>query len=380
MKESKKMRFDLISDLSVFNKLLCNFAVRNDYFVSIMKRIIKRGLLAAISLIAVGAMVGGTAAYYLLYQPNFIISGTKYIYIYEEQKDFESLCKVLQDSAGCRRIHLFKILAGYHRYPENMKSGRYAIEPDMSNRHLLNRLRFGQQTPVRITFNNIRLIGELAGRLTGQLMIREEELLSFLRDEKRCGSLGFDTIGIKTLFIPNTYEVYWNISAEKLMERMKREYDVFWNESRLNKAKALRLSPVEVSILASIVEEETAVSDEYPVVAGLYINRLHKGMLLQADPTVKYALGDFSLQRVLTRHTETESPYNTYRYGGLPPGPIRIPSINAIDAVLNPTKHNYLFMCAKEDFSGRHNFAVTLSEHIRNAQKYHAELNRRGIR
>ena len=345
-----------------------------------MKLNIKRWLFAALLLFVVVTMGGGAAVYYLLYQPNFDISETKYITIYEDQKDFESLCKVLQDSAGCHRIHLFKILAGYRRYPENMKSGRYAIDPDMSNHRLLNRLRLGQQTPVRITFNNVRLIGELASRLTGQLMIREEELLSFLKDEKRCQSLGFDTITIKTLFIPNTYEVYWNIPAEKLMERMKREYDVFWNENRLNKAKSLRLSPVEVSILASIVEEETAMPDEYPVVAGLYINRLYKGMLLQADPTIKYAIGDFSLQRLLTKHTEIESPYNTYLYSGLPPGPIRIPSINAIDAVLNCTKHNYLFMCAKEDFSGRHNFSVTLSEHIRNAQKYHAELNRRGIR
>jgi len=346
----------------------------------IMKRSVKGLLFAMAFVVGFVVIVCGTGVYYIMYKPNFNISGIKYITIYEDHKDFESLCNVLQDSAGCRRIHLFKILAEYRRYPQNMKSGRYAIEPDMNNHQVLNRLRFGQQTPVRITFNNIRLLDELASRLTGQLMISEAELLSFLQDEKRCTSLGFDTITIKTLFIPNTYEVYWNIPAEKLMERMKREYDAFWNESRINKAKALRLSPVEVSILAAIVEEETAMPDEYPVVAGLYINRLYKGMLLQADPTVKYAVGDFSLRRLLTVHTETESPYNTYLHGGLPPGPIRIPSINAIDAVLNYTKHHYLFMCAKEDFSGRHNFAVTLSEHNRNAQKYHAELNRRGIR
>ena len=345
-----------------------------------MKRIVKRLFYAGTLLIVMIAAACGTVVYCFLYEPNFNISGTKYIYIFEDSKDFESLCRVLQDSAGCRHIQFFKILAGYRKYPENMKSGRYAIDPDMNNQALLNRLRLGQQTPVRLTFNNIRLTDELATRLADQLMINEEQLRSYLKDEKRCASLGFDTTTIKTMFIPNTYEVYWNIPAEKLMERMKREYDIFWNESRQNKAKELRLSPVEVSILASIIEEETAAPDEYPIVAGLYINRLYKGMLLQADPTVKYAVGDFSLRRILYSHTEVDSPYNTYLYGGLPPGPIRIPSIRGIDAVLNYTKHNYLYMCAKEDFSGRHNFAVSHSEHNRNAEKYRTELNRRGIR
>jgi len=315
-----------------------------------------------------------------MYRPNFAITETKYVYVRADNMDFESLCKVLQDSAGCRQIQFFKILAELRKYPDNMKPGRYAINPNMNNQEALNRLRLGYQTPVRITFNNIRLISELSIRLTEQLMISDEELLSQLNDEKRCESLGFNTTTIKTLFIPNTYEVYWNISAEKLLARMKYEHDAFWNENRLMKAKSLRLSPVEVSILASIVEEETALPDEFPVVAGLYINRLYKGMLLQADPTLKYAAGDFSLRRILDRHKAIESPYNTYLHAGLPPGPIRIASIQGIDAVLNYTKHNYLYMCAKEDFSGRHNFAVTLAEHNRNAEKYHAELNRRHIR
>jgi len=340
----------------------------------------KKLILISLIFLAIVAGACGTIVYMILYQPNFSVPETKYIYIYEDEKDFESLCKLLQDSAGCRQIQFFKILADYRKYPENIKSGRYAIEPDMNNRDLLNRLRFGQQTPVRITFTSVRLIDELTSRLTGQLMISEEQLRIMIKDEKRCQSFGFDTITIKTMFIPNTYEVYWNISAEKLLERMKREYDVFWNENRRNKAKELRLSPVEVAILASIIEEETAVPDEFPVVAGLYINRLFKGWKLQADPTVKYALGDFSLQRILGIYLEIESPYNTYLHEGLPPGPIRIPSIQCIDAVLNYTKHNYMFLCAKEDFSGRHNFAVTLSEHLKNAARYHAELNRRGIR
>ena len=339
----------------------------------------KKLIIISLLLVLVVSGACGIAVYFLFFKPNFPVSETKYIYINEDDKDFESLCKVLQDSTGCRRIQLFKILADYRKYPPNMKSGRYAIEPGMNNRDLLNRLRLGQQTPVRITFTSVRRMDEVASRLAGQLMIHEEQLLRLLKDEKHCESFGFDTTTIKTMLIPNTYEVYWNISAEKLMERLKREYDIFWNDSRLNKAKALRLSPVEVSILASIVEEETAKADEFPIVAGLYINRLYKGWKLQADPTIKYAIGDFSLQRILHSHLRVESPYNTYLHEGLPPGPLRIPSVQCIDAVLNYTKHNYMYMCAKEDFSGRHNFSVTHYEHTRNAQRYQAELNRRGI-
>ena len=340
----------------------------------------KRLIIFVLIFSTVVAVLVGTVVYLLMYQPNFSVSETKYIYVYEEKKDFTSLCEVLCDSAGCRQIQLFKWLAEIRDYPEKMKAGRYAIEPEMNNQTLLNRLRIGQQSPVRLTFNNVRLIGDLAERLTEPLMIRGEQLLSCLENEKQCQALGFTQNTIATLFIPNTYEVYWTISAEKLLERMKREYAVFWNESRLKKASNLRLSPIEVSILASIVEEETAETDEYPIVAGLYLNRLYKGMLLQADPTLKYAIGDFTIRRILNIHKAIDSPYNTYLHKGLPPGPIRIPSIQCIDAVLNYTKHNYLYMCAKEDFSGRHNFAVTLQEHNKNSEKYHTALNKLGIR
>ena len=213
-----------------------------------------------------------------------------------------------------------------------------------------------------------------------QLMLDKEELLSLLNDSAYCDSLGFTLETVMAMFIPNTYEVYWNIPAEKLMQRMKREYKSFWTDARLEKAKAINLTPVEVSVLASIVEEETAATDEYPIVAGLYLNRLHRGIPLQADPTVKFAVGDFTLQRILFEHLEIDSPYNTYKYPGLPPGPLRIPTIKGMDSVLNYMKHNYLYMCAKEDFSGRHNFAATLTEHNRNANRYRAELNRRKIR
>ena len=261
-----------------------------------------------------------------------------------------------------------------------MRTGRYAVEPGMNNLTMLNNLRRGHQEATRITFNNIRFKQDLAERLAGQLMIGENDLLSLLTDSAYCASLGFTTETVLILFIPNTYEVYWNISAEKLMQRMQREYKNFWNDARLAKAKEIGMTPVEVAILASIVEEETAATDEYPVVAGLYLNRLQRGIPLQADPTVKFAVGDFSLQRILFEHLEIDSPYNTYKHAGLPPGPLRIPTIKGLDAVLNHMKHNYLYMCAKEDFSGRHNFAATLAEHNRNANRYRAELNRRKIR
>ncbi|MDR0795735.1 MAG: endolytic transglycosylase MltG [Tannerella sp.] len=339
----------------------------------------KKILIIAISALFLILIIGiGGIGYYALY-PNFSASKTTYVYIYPE-KDFNHLCRQLTDSANCLNIKSFKEIAKFLKYPENMKTGCYAIEPGVNNYDLLNNLRRGQQVPVRITFNNIRFKEDLTNRLSEQLMISSQELNTLLNDATFCESMGFDTNTIQAMFIPNTYEVYWNISAAKIIERIKREYDAFWTEERRNQAQKARLTPLDVSILASIVEEESAVTDEYSTIAGLYINRLHRGIPLQADPTVKYALGNFALQRILNEHLLVDSPYNTYLFSGLPPGPIKIPSPKGLESVLNYQKHNYLYMCAKEDFSGRHNFAVTLSEHNRNAARFHAELNRRGIR
>ena len=199
-------------------------------------------------------------------------------------------------------------------------------------------------------------------------------------DSAFCRQYGYDTATMACLFIPNTYEVYWNTSLEDFMKRMQKENTIFWNKERLRLAEATGLTPNEVVTLASIVDEETANNAEKPMVAGMYINRLRTGMPLQADPTVKFALHDFSLRRIYHNHLNVESPYNTYRNTGLPPGPIRIPSIAGIDAVLNHVKHDYLYMCAKEDFSGTHNFARTYREHLANAAKYSKALNQRGIK
>lgn len=342
----------------------------------LFKRSIIIAVVACFALFLAGLGVWG---YRLLLSPAFHPKSVVYVYIDREQ-DFDALCRQLVDSAGCKRIGSFKQLALMMNYPDYMRTGRYAVRPGMNNITLVRDLKRGHQVATRITFNNIRFKEDLAECLNKQLMLDKGELLQLMNDSAWCDSLGFTPATINAIFIPNTYEVYWNISAEKLMQRMNREYKAFWTEQRLQKAKDAGLTPVEVAVLASIVEEETAAADEYPIVAGLYINRLKSGIPLQADPTVKFAIGDFSLQRILFEHLEIDSPYNTYKYAGLPPGPLRIPTIKGLDAVLNHTRHKYIYMCAKEDFSGRHNFAVTLAEHSRNANRYRAELNRRKIR
>lgn len=319
------------------------------------------------------------AGVYVLVAPNFKPTENYDLYIRPET-NFNKLCTELKDSANCLNIRSFMLIANILKYPNNIKTGHYSIEPGMSNLDALKMLRRGTQSPVRITFNNIRLPRDLANRLGEQLMLDGDDVYSLISDTNYCTSMGFTPQTIIAIFIPNTYEMYWNVSAETLMQRMKREYAAFWNDTRQVQAQKIGLTPVEVSILASIIEEESAATDEYPTIAGLYINRLRRNIPLQADPTVKFAVGDFSLQRILNEHLETDSPYNTYLHTGLPPGPLRIPSITGLEAVLNFKQHNYLYMCAKEDFSGRHNFATNLADHNRNAERYRDALNRRGIR
>ena len=280
----------------------------------------------------------------------------------------------------------FKTMAGFaplmkhYKYDTRVKPGNYAIRPGDSMRDICLRLLSGNQTPVRLVIPSVRTLDRLAGAVGKQLMVDSATVMAVLIDKHLIDSLGYTQETFPSMFIPNTYEVYWTMSPEQFVTRMQKENKRFWNNSRLTKAKALGLSPCEVITLASIVDEETAKDDEKPMVAGLYLNRLRRGMLLQADPTVKFALGDFELRRILHVHLQADSPYNTYKYGGLPPGPIRIPSMKAIDAVLNPDKHSYLYMCAKEDFSGYHNFAATLTQHNANARRYQQALNRLGIK
>ncbi len=325
-------------------------------------------------LLSIGA---GIYLYRLIFQP-FILSETVYINI-DRKRNYEKVVAQLKEEANLPSEQLFRMLAERMNYPNKVKSGRYAIESGMTMPDVIRRLRSGTQSPVNLTFNNIRIAENLAGRLSQQLMMDSLSLLSALNDPANAEKYGFDAYTFIAMFIPNTYQVYWDTSIDNLLSRMKREFDLFWDEERKGKAEKIGLTPLQVSTLASIVEEEATYADEYPVVAGLYLNRLYRGMRLEADPTVKFAMGNFGLRRILFSHLEIESPYNTYKISGLPPGPIRIPSIQAIEATLSPQQHRYLFMCAKEDLSGRHNFATTHAEHARNAAAYQRALNTRGI-
>lgn len=340
----------------------------------------KRNILIGIlsSIIALLIFVAGSV-YYLFFSCPFQISGTTYIYI-DHDDNIDSVYTKIIDTAHPKSMKGLELLAQKNDYANHIKTGKYAINPNDNMRYLERRLRLGYQTPVNLTIGSVRTLDRIARNASLQLMIDSTDIAQLLADTAYIHSIGYSKETLPSLFIPNTYEVYWNMSAKGLIERMLKEHKAFWNEKRLKQAETIGLTPTEVATLASIVEEETAVNAEKPVVAGLYINRLKKGMLLQADPTVKFSWQDFGLRRILYKHLEIDSPYNTYKYAGLPPGPIRIPSIQGLESVLNHAHHNYLYMCAKEDFSGTHNFAVTSAQHAANARRYQQALNRRKIR
>lgn len=260
------------------------------------------------------------------------------------------------------------------------RTGRYRVLPGTTCLQLFRLLRNGTQEPMKLVVPSARTMERLASALSKSLMVDSTEVAGALTDSMYCCTHGYTKATIPALFIPNTYEVYWDISVDKLVERMQTENDRFWTAERKAKAEACGLTREQVATLASIVDEETANDPEKPMIAGLYLNRLRLGMKLQADPTVKYAVGDFALRRILNKHLLVESPYNTYLHEGLPPGPIRIASIVGLESVLNHAHHPYLYMCAKEDFSGTHNYARTLSEHYSNARRYVRALNERGIK
>lgn len=274
---------------------------------------------------------------------------------------------------------VFDRIAKRKNYPANVKPGRYVIKQKMSYVEAINMFRSGDQAPVNLTFNNVRTLYDLAGKIGGQISADSTGIINFLSDTANYVGDGFTRETIISVFIPNTYQFFWNTDPEELYLRMLKESRKFWNDDRKSKAKAVDLTPSEVSTLASIVDEEAAKADEKPRIAGVYLNRLRRGIPLQADPTIKFALNDFSLTRILKRHLRIDSPYNTYIYGGLPPGPIGCPTIGSLDAVLNAENHDYLYFVAKADFSGYHHFSRTLSEHNRYAAIYQRELNKRKI-
>ncbi|MDD3738567.1 MAG: endolytic transglycosylase MltG [Lentimicrobiaceae bacterium] len=270
----------------------------------------------------------------------------------------------------------FEMVAELFKYPTSVKKGNYFINSNMSNKSIISKLRSGNQDPINVIFNNIRTAEEFAHSISSQLEIDSISIINKLNDEDFLKQNGYNKYTALCMFIPNTYEVYWTISTDAFFERMLKENNIFWNENRTAKLEEIRFTKEEAYTLASIVEKETNQNSEKADIAGVYINRLKQGWLLQADPTLVYALGDFSIKRVLNVYKTIDSPYNTYRYWGLPPGPICIPSISSIDAVLNYNKHNYMFFCAREDFSGYHNFASSIEEHNKNAYKYRTALDK----
>lgn len=289
--------------------------------------------------------------------------------------DYQDLLTIL-DSAKVERTVAFELIAELKKLPETLKPGRYVLPAGASANGVVNMLRSGAQTPVNLTFNNIHMLDQLAARLAQQIEADSAELMQHLSSPEVAADYGLRSEQMIGLFIPNTYQVWWNISPKSLTDRMKREYDNFWTDERTAKLERLKLEPMEVITLASIVYEESKIPSEMRKIAGVYVNRLRRGIALQACPTAKYAVGDFSLTRILHKHTQVESPYNTYLHRGLPPGPICMPSIVAIDAVLDYEQHSYLYFCAKEDFSGYHYFSRTLREHNNYANRYTKALRR----
>jgi UPF0755 protein len=321
--------------------------------------------------------------YKIAFAPNIHLATTNdtptYLYIptqatFSQVKDSLTTNKLIDD------INSFERVATFKGYTQKIRSGRYRLTDKMNNNTLVSLLRSGKQTPVKLTFNNsVRKLDELAAKLSKSVEADSATLYALMTDEDYLKTLGFDPYTIPAMFVPNTYEVYWNTPAKQLMERMKKEYDTFWNDERRAKAQNIGLTPIQTATLASIVQAETNMADDRPKVAGVYMNRLRINMALQADPTLVWANNNFETRRVLNTHKTVESPYNTYLNTGLPPGPIGFPSAAYIESVLNYERHDYLYFVAKADFSGYSNFSTTYEQHMRYAAEYQRELSKRGI-
>ena len=329
------------------------------------------------------AVVLGGSYYKRIFTPNIHISNTHNPFLYiATGSNFQSVEDSLVKKGWLLDKHSFEWVANKKSYSGgNVVPGKYRLRDGMSNNELINELRAGRgSVQVEVVVNNLRTLDELAGDLTRNLEPDSLAMDSVLRNPQTAQHYGFSRQNFLAMFIPDTYYFFWNTQPDSIVARMAREYKKFWTPQRKQLARNIGLSQTEVSILASIVQaEQSAHPDERPRVAGLYLNRLHKGIRLQSDPTVIYAQGDFTRQRVLTKDLQFDSPYNTYLYAGLPPGPINLPDKQSIDAVLHAEKNNYLFMCARADFSGYHNFSASMAEHMRNAREYQKALRKAHI-
>lgn len=341
-------------------------------------------LLALFSVVLItGLMIYGYILYRDIFGQNTTFKENEvYIYI-PTDSNFEQVKEII--APYIQDMNRFELVANKKAYPNREdKAGRFLLKKGMNSNDIVNALRVN--VPVKLAFNNQERLENFAGRISSQIEADSLSLLTAFKDKKFLEENGFTEENVLCLFIPNSYEFFWNTSVIKFRDKMAKEYRKFWNDSRLEKAKQLNLTPIQVSILASIVHKETVKTDERPRIAGVYLNRLQRGIKLEADPTVIYAVKlnsndfDIIIKRVLNKDLETDSPYNTYKYEGLPPGPIAMPDITALDAVLNPEKHNYIFFCASVTNFGYHEFAVTATQHEANRRKYVAWISKQGIK
>lgn len=317
-----------------------------------------------------------------IFTPNTSFSDKEYELKAPNPSSYSDIYGLLKSNNVLQNAPSFDRVAGWMNYKKDrVASGRYLIKKDWNNREIVSLLRAGNQKPVKVIFNNVRSMDQLAGLISKDLAVDSITLAGYLSQPEVLIDLGFSKETVMTMFIPNTYNMFWDISSKQIVSRMVNEQKDFWNKNdRKAKAAKLELTEVDVYTLASIVEKESQHGPERPIIAGLYLNRLKRGIPLQADPTVVFANGDFELRRVLNKHLEYDSPYNTYKYSGLPPGPIYMPSIQSIDAVLDYDKHDYIYMCAKPGYGTKHAFAKTLRGHNKNANEYRSWLNKQGIR
>jgi UPF0755 protein len=332
----------------------------------------------ALVVIIVLSLAGTGIFYYLRFFGPNVTDKQEYLYI-KTGSTLDDVFKTINEQGIVKDTTSFVQAAQSMKYVK-VKPGKYRLKNGMSNRNFINMLKSGNQEPVTLAFHNIRLKNQFAGFVSKKIEADSVSILRLLDSAKFAEQYGFTTDNIYTVFIPNSYQLYWNTSPEKFFKRMYANYETFWTPERKQKAAALKLTPQEVSVLASIVDAEALHDNEMPTIAGLYLNRLNKGMKLQSDPTVIFAVNDYTIKRVLNRDLLTNSPYNTYMYKGLPPGPIMMPSVNAINSVLDYKKTDYLYMCAKADFSGNHAFATNEADHRVNAKAFQQALNDRNIK
>ncbi len=316
--------------------------------------------------------------YFKYYGPN-VTDNQQYLYI-KTGSDFTDVLKTIEQKEIVKDTSAFMQVAYSEHYENRVKPGKYRLHKGMGNKKLIRILALGEQEQVKLSFQNVRLKETFAGMIGKKLEADSSSIIRLLDSAAYLKPFGFTPDNVYVMFMPNSYQMYWNGPAEKFFTRMNDEYQKFWTSERKDEAKKIGLTPIQTSILASIVDAEALYDNEMPAIAGLYMNRLNRGMKLEADPTLIFALKDFTIKRVLNKYKIFNSPYNTYLNTGLPPGPIMMPSVNAVKAVLNYQKHNYIYMCAKEDFSGYHNFATNMADHLVNAQKFHQALDNLNIK